>query len=67
MTWKYFGFHLVLYVAGLQQIPSEIEDAARIDGATNWQVLRGITRHCSGARSASARSYRSSAHSSISI
>ena len=43
MTWKYFGFHLVLYVAGLQQIPSEIEDAARIDGASNVQVLRRIT------------------------
>ncbi|MBV9132160.1 MAG: sugar ABC transporter permease [Chloroflexi bacterium] len=43
MTWKYFGFHLVLYVAGLQQIPPEIEDAARIDGASNVQVLRRIT------------------------
>ncbi|MBV8716211.1 MAG: sugar ABC transporter permease [Chloroflexi bacterium] len=43
MTWKYFGFHLVLYVAGLQQIPTEIEDAARIDGASNVQVLRRIT------------------------
>ncbi len=43
MTWKYFGFHLILYVAGLQQIPHEIEDAARIDGANSWQVLRRIT------------------------
>jgi raffinose/stachyose/melibiose transport system permease protein len=43
MTWKYFGFHLILFVAGLQQIPAEIEDAARIDGASNWQVLWRIT------------------------
>ena len=43
MTWKYFGFHFILYVAGLQQIPSELEDAARIDGASNVQVLRRIT------------------------
>jgi raffinose/stachyose/melibiose transport system permease protein len=43
MCWKYFGFHLILYVAGLQQIPAEIEDAARIDGANNLQVLRLIT------------------------
>ena len=43
MTWKYFGLHLILYVAGLQQIPTEIEDAARIDGANNLQVLRLIT------------------------
>jgi raffinose/stachyose/melibiose transport system permease protein len=43
MTWKYFGFHLVLYVAGLQQIPTEVEDAARIDGANNFQVLRRVT------------------------
>jgi raffinose/stachyose/melibiose transport system permease protein len=43
MCWKYVGFHLILYVAGLQQIPTEIEDAARIDGASNLQVLRRIT------------------------
>jgi len=43
MTWKYVGFHLILYVAGLQQIPAEIEEAARIDGATSLQVLQRIT------------------------
>jgi raffinose/stachyose/melibiose transport system permease protein len=42
-TWKYFGFHLVLYVAGLQQIPGDVEDAARVDGASNRQVLRHVT------------------------
>jgi raffinose/stachyose/melibiose transport system permease protein len=43
MTWKYFGFHLILYVAGLQQIPVDLEEAAKIDGASNFQVLRHIT------------------------
>ncbi len=43
MCWKYFGFHLILYVAGLQQIPADLEEAARIDGASNFQVLRHIT------------------------
>jgi raffinose/stachyose/melibiose transport system permease protein len=42
MSWKYFGLNMVLYVAGLQQIPSEIEDAASIDGGPA-QVLRHIT------------------------
>lgn len=43
MCWKYFGFHLILYVAGLQQIPAELEEAAKIDGASTAQVLRHIT------------------------
>lgn len=43
MIWKYFGFHLILYVAGLQQIPADLEEAAKIDGASNSQVLRYIT------------------------
>jgi raffinose/stachyose/melibiose transport system permease protein len=43
MCWKFIGFHLILYVAGLQQIPQEVEDAARIDGASDLQVLRRIT------------------------
>lgn len=33
MTWKYFGFHMMLYLAGLQGIPAELHEAARIDGA----------------------------------
>ena len=43
ITWKYFGYHMILYVAGLQNIPAEIEEAARIDGASGWQVIRHIT------------------------
>ena len=43
ITWKYFGFHLMLYVAGLQDIPAELEEAALIDGATSWQATRYVT------------------------
>jgi raffinose/stachyose/melibiose transport system permease protein len=43
IAWKYFGFHMILYMAGLQAIPADLEDAARVDGATEGQVLRFIT------------------------
>jgi raffinose/stachyose/melibiose transport system permease protein len=43
LTWKYFGLHMLLYMAGLQNIPAEIEEAARIDGANRRQVLGYIT------------------------
>jgi raffinose/stachyose/melibiose transport system permease protein len=42
ITWKYFGYHMILYVAGLQNIPSEVEEAAQIDGASGWQVIRYV-------------------------
>lgn len=43
LTWKYFGFHMLLYLTGLQNIPTELEEAARIDGANRWQLLFNIT------------------------
>jgi raffinose/stachyose/melibiose transport system permease protein len=43
LTWKYFGFHMLLYLAGLQNIPLEIEEAARIDGANSFQNFFYIT------------------------
>lgn len=43
ISWKYFGFHMILMLAGLQGIPREIEDAARIDGADRRQVFRYVT------------------------
>jgi len=43
ITWKYFGFHMILLLAGLQGIPREIEEAAAIDGASRWQGLRHVT------------------------
>ncbi|GAA4087943.1 sugar ABC transporter permease [Streptomyces shaanxiensis] len=43
MTWKYFGFHMMLYLAGLQSIPRELTEAALIDGAGPWQRFRSVT------------------------
>jgi raffinose/stachyose/melibiose transport system permease protein len=43
ITWKYFGFHMILYLAGLQQIPRELEEAAALDGATKWKAFRHVT------------------------
>ncbi|CAG0996803.1 Diacetylchitobiose uptake system permease protein NgcF [Anaerolineae bacterium] len=43
LTWKYFGLHLLLFMAGLQNIPREVEEAAAIDGASTWQTIRYIT------------------------
>lgn len=43
ITWKYFGYHLVLYMAGLQNIPRELEEAALIDGCSTWQRIRYVT------------------------
>jgi raffinose/stachyose/melibiose transport system permease protein len=43
ITWKYFGYHMILYVAGLQNIPAELEEAAQIDGCGTFQTLRYIT------------------------
>ena len=43
MIWKYFGFHMMLFLAGLQSIPSEILEAASIDGANAWQRFRYVT------------------------
>lgn len=43
MTWKYFGFHMMLYLAGLQAVPKELTEAALIDGAGPWQRFRSVT------------------------
>jgi raffinose/stachyose/melibiose transport system permease protein len=43
ISWKYFGLHMMLLLAGLQQIPDELEEAAAIDGASTWQTRRYVT------------------------
>src|SRR5512139_2194694 len=43
LTWKYTGFALILFLAGLANIPSELTEAAAIDGANWWQIQRRIT------------------------
>jgi raffinose/stachyose/melibiose transport system permease protein len=43
ITWKFFGLHMILYMAALQGVPKDLEDAARIDGASEMQVIRKVT------------------------
>ncbi|MCP8885176.1 sugar ABC transporter permease [Devosia sp. XJ19-1] len=42
ITWKYFGFHMMIFIAGLQSISSEVIEAARLDGVSKWQIVRHI-------------------------
>ena len=42
-VWKNFGYNMIIFVAGLQGIPEELYEAARIDGAGPWQQFRYIT------------------------
>ncbi len=42
-VWWTVGYNVVLFLAGLQDIPAELYEAARIDGANAWQLLRRIT------------------------
>ena len=39
MSWKYFGLHLLLFLAALQNVPTELEEAASIDGANRRQTI----------------------------
>ncbi len=43
MNWQMVGYMMVIYIAGLQAIPTELIEAARIDGANAWQMLTRIT------------------------
>jgi len=42
-SWHYLGFDTVIFLAGLGNIPTELYEAARIDGANEWQAFRHIT------------------------
>ena len=43
ISWKYIGFAVILFLAGLQSIPEELYEAAAIDGASYWKMQRSIT------------------------
>ena len=42
-VWKTFGFYMVIFIAGLQEIPASLREAAVVDGANAWQRLVHIT------------------------
>lgn len=42
-NWQLIGYMMIIYIAGIQNIPADLIDAARVDGASKLQVLRHIT------------------------
>ena len=43
MCWQQIGYMMIIYIAGIQNIPGELIEAAEIDGATKRQVLKSVT------------------------
>ena len=46
LCWQQIGYMMIIYVAGLQNVPPEYIEAAKIDGAGGWQILRHVTLPC---------------------
>lgn len=42
-VWKWTGFHMMIYIAGLASIPQDFYEAAKIDGASTWKQFRYLT------------------------
>lgn len=43
MNWQQIGYMMIIYITGIQNIPKELIEAAKIDGATKWQILKKVT------------------------
>lgn len=43
LNWQLIGYMMVIYIAGLQNVPRELKEAAKIDGASSISILRNIT------------------------
>ncbi|MBQ8575605.1 MAG: sugar ABC transporter permease [Clostridia bacterium] len=43
MNWQLIGYMMVIYIAGIQNIPTDLQDASKVDGANRWQTLRNVT------------------------
>jgi multiple sugar transport system permease protein len=44
VVWKVIGFGMILFVGAIQAIPTEVNEAALVDGASGWQRVRAITQ-----------------------
>ncbi|MBN9631637.1 MAG: sugar ABC transporter permease [Actinobacteria bacterium] len=42
-AWQAMGFHMIIWLAGLQTVPAELYEAASLDGATRWQQFAHVT------------------------
>ena len=45
-TWRDMGYYMILFLAGLQTVPRELHEAARVDGANVWQRFANVTLPC---------------------
>ena len=43
LNWQLIGYMMVIYIAGLQNVPTDLQEAAKVDGANRWQTLRNVT------------------------
>lgn len=43
MCWQQIGYMMIIYIAGIQNIPGDLVEAAKIDGANGWQILKNVT------------------------
>jgi raffinose/stachyose/melibiose transport system permease protein len=43
MCWQQIGYMMIIYIAGLQAVPEDMLEAAKIDGASGWQTLIKVT------------------------
>ena len=43
MCWQQIGYMMIIYIAGIQNIPGELIEAAKIDGADKWALLKNVT------------------------
>lgn len=43
MNWQLIGYMMIIYIAGIQNIPSDLQDASKVDGANRRQTLRHVT------------------------
>lgn len=42
VCWQQIGYMMIIYIAGIQNIPGELIEAAKIDGANRWQLLKSV-------------------------
>ena len=43
MNWQMIGYMMIIYIAGFQNVPPELGEAAQIDGASKWQTIKNVT------------------------
>lgn len=43
VNWQMMGYMMIIYIAGLQNVPPELTEAAQLDGAGRWRTLRSVT------------------------